>query len=202
MPRSKRADRRLGVFMLSGLVKTSAFLAFAAMLAGTYLSNPDNSKAALRATDGLLSGAEAPTSGLQRAAATPVEAPRPSLGYGREELKPDAAGQYQTTVEFEGTTIPMLVDTGATLISLTYDDAAKIGHAPAPADFTLPVQTANGMAKAASLTLREVRLGTLMVTNVSALVPRDIKGESLLGMSFLKKLGGFEVASGNLVLRQ
>jgi aspartyl protease family protein len=137
------------------------------------------------------------------AAAPPASPGTPAAsGYGRVELRPDSAGQYRTDVEIEGRRIPMLVDTGATLVSLTFDDALKLGMAPAPADYTADIRTANGMAKAARITLREIRVGTLLVADVPALVmPRNISGTSLLGMSFLKKLGGFEIASGTLILR-
>ena len=50
--------------------------------------------------------------------------------------------------------------------------------------------------------LREVRLGTLSVRDVDAIVFKEnIKVTSLLGMSFLQKLK-FEVADNTLVLRQ
>jgi aspartyl protease family protein len=131
-------------------------------------------------------------------------APQSSGGvsYGRVELRPDAGGQYHADVEIEGQRIPMLVDTGATLVSLTYADASRLGVAPAPADYKVDVHTANGVAKAARVSLREVRVGTLQVRDVQALVmPRDVRGTSLLGMSFLQRLGGFQIASGTLVLR-
>ncbi len=186
--------------MFGGLIKIVVGAGFFAMVAGIYLSDPRNSQSAAHMADGLVT--RGPSAAPVRAP-PPVAAPVQRIGYGREEIAADSVGQYHATVEFEGNSIPMLVDTGATLVALTYADADKLGYAPAPADYTVPVQTANGLAKAASLKLREVRLGTLMVSDVPALVmPREITGVSLLGMSFLKKLGGFEIASGKLVMRQ
>jgi aspartyl protease family protein len=190
--------------MVNGVIKSAAGVALLAMVGASYLSDATGKGEAngSSAVGGVL--ASAPSS-----QAIPTSAPstsRPvvqSLGYGREQLKPDAGGQYRANVEIEGRLLPMLVDTGATLVSLTYDDAEKLGYAPAPADFTVPVQTANGLSKAANLTLREARLGTLMVSDVPAIIlPKGITGVSLLGMSFLKKLGGFEIASGDLIMRQ
>ena len=64
------------------------------------------------------------------------------------------------------------------------------------------MSTANGPAKAAKLLLREVRVDNLLVRGVPSLImPESVVGTSLLGMTFLQRLGGFEVASGNLVLR-
>ena len=193
-----------GYSMVNGVIKSAAGVAILAVVGASYLSDATGKGDAKG-----FSGVGGWFSAAPSQQPTPATAPSPSrpvvqsLGYGREQLKPDAGGQYHANVEIEGRLLPMLVDTGATLVSLTYDDAEKLGYTPAPADFTVPVQTANGLSKAANLTLREARLGTLMVSNVPAIVlPRGINGVSLLGMSFLKKLGGFEIASGDLVMRQ
>jgi len=174
-----------------------------AAIAGVYLSH--QAPAAVPsggAAPGLLSSLFGGSSPSAPMAVRPVAAPPSALGFGRIELPPDRGGQYHADVEIEGRTVPMLVDTGATLISLTAADAQRLGLSPAPADYTANVLTANGQAKAAPVTLREVRVGNLLVRNVAALVlPQGITGTSLLGMSFLQRLGGFEIASGNLVLR-
>ncbi|MBN9060983.1 MAG: TIGR02281 family clan AA aspartic protease [Rhizobiales bacterium] len=137
---------------------------------------------------------------VQPAAAAP-EPPR--SGYGSVTLDAGPGGHYQADVEIYGRRLPMLVDTGATIIALTERDARSVGVNPAPADYTIAVSTANGVARAAPVTLREVRIRNIAVYDVQAVVmPRDAMGRSLLGMSFLKKLRGFGVESGRLVLRQ
>lgn len=141
-------------------------------------------------------------SGVQATPALQTSALNVSTGYGGVDLKADSGGQFHANVEIDGQHIAMLVDTGATLISLTSDDASRLGIRPSPADYTISVQTANGIAKAARVTLPEVRLGTLTVRKADAIVmPRDVKGASLLGMSFLQKVK-FEIAGGALQLRQ
>ncbi len=159
----------------------------------------------LAAVGGIYLAHKAPVASDSRPSvqAAEVEMPiRASQGYGQVELRADAGGQYHANVDVEGIRIPMLVDTGATFLALTFDDAQRLGLTPASADYTVDVMTANGHAKAAKTTLREVRLGTLLVSGVPALIlPRDTHGMSLLGMSFLKKLGGFQIASGTLVLK-
>ena len=199
--------------MVDNSVKAVVVIALGGALAAGWLSNnPEQGKALLA----MMRGADpAP------AAAAPVHASQPlfpsapprqqatraapivSAGYGREELKADQGGQFQSDVEIEGSRIHMLVDTGATFVSLSYEDAEKLGFSPAPADYTVTTHTANGIVMNAKMNLREVRLGTLMVSNVPAVVmPKNVRGVSLLGMSFLKKLGGFEVASDTLIMRQ
>lgn len=137
-------------------------------------------------------------SATRRPATTPTRA----VGYGRIEIAPDAAGHYNASVSIEGRTLSMLVDTGATFVSLSFEDAERIGVFPMPSDWVVPVMTASGTLKGARATLRHVSIGTISASDVPALVlPRGATNVSLLGMSFLRKLGGFEVANGNLVLR-
>lgn len=141
---------------------------------------------------------------VQAASARPagVSAPQ-GIGYGKVELRADRAGHYTATVEIDGRSIPMLVDTGATTVALRSEDAQALGRRPAPSEFTIPISTANGTVFAAPVRLPEVRLGSLRATDVAALVLKPgMTDRSLLGMSFLRKLGGFEVASGTLILKQ
>ena len=114
------------------------------------------------------------------------------VSYGRVELAPDRFGQYHAEVEIDGKRLAMLVDTGASFVALTYADAAAVGIRPMPSDFNIRMATANGMASAAEVRLREVRLDTIDVGDVPAIVmPQGVAATSLLGMSFLKKLGEF-----------
>ena len=137
------------------------------------------------------------------AASAPIPEVADPSGGAKVELRANPQGHFLAEVEIENRTLPMLVDTGATIIALTPEDADRIGIRPARFDYTVAVSTANGMAKAAPVRLRDVRIGRLLVRDVEALVmPPHAMGQSLLGMSFLKKLSGFEVASGTLVLRQ
>lgn len=138
------------------------------------------------------------------ASASPAQPlPRASAGFGAVDLPPEQGGHYFAPVEIEGTRLRMMVDTGATVVALSADDAEKIGLRPMPADFSVPVQTANGVAYAARARLREARIGTIALRDVDALVlPRAVASQSLLGMSFLKRLSGFGYEAGRLVLRQ
>ncbi len=117
-------------------------------------------------------------------------------------LQQDLRGHYTAHPEVEGRTLRMLVDTGATLCALSQEDAERIGVRVAPGDFTKTVTTANGALRVAPVRLREVRLGGIRLRDVEAVVvPRGQLGTSLLGMSFLRGLKGFEMASGRLTLR-
>lgn len=121
---------------------------------------------------------------------------------GRVEIAADSMGQFSAQVEIDGRRLKMLVDTGATFISLSHEDAASLGLRLPPSAYTTPLATANGELRAARTTLRNVRVNGITAYDVQAIVlPRGASSVSLLGMSFLSKLGGFEVARGNLILK-
>ena len=61
------------------------------------------------------------------------------------------------------------------------------------------VNTANGVARMAPVTLREVRIDQLSVYDVPAAVIENLN-ISLLGMSFLKRLQGYEMRDGKLTI--
>lgn len=137
------------------------------------------------------------------AQAAPIRA---SLPVRQDEIRisADTLGQFQTDVEVNGARIPrMLIDTGATLIALSYEDAAAAGIFPAPADYKYQVTTANGVAHVAKVRLMDVRIGRIVVHGVDAVVgERGALSGSLLGMTFLSRLSKFSVESGALLLRQ
>ncbi|WP_342359262.1 retropepsin-like aspartic protease family protein [Terrarubrum flagellatum] len=154
---------------------------------------------------------EAQTPSREKGGATSVAiakqseaAPTPSRasGFGAVSLPPGPGGHYHANVEIDGRRLPMLVDTGASVVALTLDDARSIGVDPSPSDYTIPLATANGMAKGARVMLREVRIENISARDVAAVVlPRGVTGRSLLGMSFLSKLRGFEVVDGKMLLK-
>jgi aspartyl protease family protein len=112
-------------------------------------------------------------------------------------------GQYVTEARINGREVTMLVDTGASQIALPEDLARKIGIFLQPSDYKTPVQTANGIARAAATSLRELRLGPIRLKNVDALVLEDgLLSTPLLGMSALGKLERFDISNDTLILVQ
>jgi aspartyl protease family protein len=97
----------------------------------------------------------------------------------------------------------MMVDTGASLVILSREDARRIGINPAATDFQAKVSTANGIVPVAQVVLKEVAVGEITVRNVPAAVfPDSTLRVGLLGMSFLSKLSNVQVAGGRLVLNR
>jgi clan AA aspartic protease (TIGR02281 family) len=108
-------------------------------------------------------------------------------------------GHFVIAAEVNGAPVRFLVDTGASLVFLTPDDASAVGFAPRDLDYTQRVNTANGMVRVAPVVLREVRIDDLALDNVRAAVVEHL-GQSVLGMSFLDRLNGFTMRGGLLTL--
>jgi aspartyl protease family protein len=111
-------------------------------------------------------------------------------------------GHFTATVDINGKSISMIVDTGASSIVLRPEDARKAGIDPDALTYRLPVLTANGRTVAARVRLKEVAIGPLDRTEVDALVARPgALTQSLLGMSFLSRLRSYEFSGDFLTLR-
>lgn len=111
-------------------------------------------------------------------------------------------GHYEADVTIDGTPLRMLVDTGASSVVLSYEDAMRLGINPDNLVFSIDVSTANGRARAAPVTLREVAIGPILRGTVRGMVTEQGRLEqSLLGMSFLETLGSIEITRDELRLK-
>ena len=114
----------------------------------------------------------------------------------------DYRGHYHVYPTVDAFRVRMLVDTGASVVALTAQDARALGINLRPADYRMAMNTANGVVRGARVNLREVRLGDILLRNVEAVVlPEGALSISLLGTSFLGKLRGYEVQTGKMILR-
>lgn len=111
-------------------------------------------------------------------------------------------GHFEAEVEINGKTVSMLVDTGASAVSLSWEDAREVGLNPENLNYSATVTTANGEASAAPVKLAQITLGTISRRNVPALVATEGRLEqSLLGMSFLATLGSLRMQDDEMRLR-
>lgn len=171
------AARNLGVWLLIIVV-----------LSAVFVFKDDAQNFASRLTAGLIPG---------RAATMVDEAGRRSaiLYMGQN-------GHYQADATINGVAIPMMIDTGATTIALSYEDADRIGLNPAGLSFTGTVMTANGPARTAYVTLPEVEVAGIRRMNVTAGIAEQGKlGRSLLGMNFLSSLRSFSFSNNEMTLQ-
>jgi aspartyl protease family protein len=112
------------------------------------------------------------------------------------------SGHFEARVLVNGKPIHAVVDTGASSIVLTSNDAITAGINPATLNYTVPVATANGSAKAAAVRTDEIAIGGIVRNNMTVLVaaPGSL-WQSLLGMNFIGSLSGFDVRGDRMILR-
>lgn len=141
----------------------------------------------------------------QDAEAVAEDEPSPAStdSFGDVTLRATDGGHFETIAEVNGRDVDVMVDTGATMVALTYEDAERAGIFLTPADFTQRVSTANGVAKIAPVELASVSIGGITIRNVrGAVSERGNLHKTLLGMTFLGRLSRVEMRRNDLVLHE
>lgn len=121
-------------------------------------------------------------------------------GAAHIEVPRSADGHYYLSLQISGTPVNFIVDTGASDVVLSRDDAQRIGLAPDTLTYLGRAGTANGMVRTARVTLRDVRLGPLQDDRLTAWVSEGEMPGSLLGMAYLDRFDRIEIAGGRLIL--
>jgi aspartyl protease family protein len=116
------------------------------------------------------------------------------------ELTRDANGYFYADVQINGAPVHMVVDTGATVIALSRNDAQMAGLATSIGMNDVIGQGADGVVKGEQVTLDRVTLGAKTVEAVPAIVLSN-GGQSLLGQSFLSKFASVKIEGDKMVLR-
>jgi aspartyl protease family protein len=179
------------------VLKSAAIISVAAVAAGYYISHSESRLKLANLAPAARSGSGLTFSSKPEAPAAPMRSGATAV------LTQDRSGHYFARVESRGVTLNMVVDTGATLVSLTAEDARALGIYPLSSDYNIPTMTANGKAFSARVKLDMVRIEGVLVYDVDALVAQPGAQEiSLLGMSFLRKLASYQAEQGRLVLHQ
>jgi aspartyl protease family protein len=120
---------------------------------------------------------------------------------GSAALDRSADGHWRADSRVNGRKVELLVDTGATMVVLTHDDARTAGIDVRNLRYSERVRTANGVTRAALVKLERVQVGQVRVRDVEALVVERGLSMSLLGMSFLSRLEQFHVRGQTLRLQ-
>lgn len=118
---------------------------------------------------------------------------------GSLEIPRAQDGHYYPVAEVDGTRVRFMVDTGATNIVLTQEDARRIGIDPGSLVYDAVAQTANGPVRSARVRLDSLKVGPFEDRGVTAWVNEGEMFGSLLGMDYLR---GFSVTidKGTMVL--
>lgn len=113
------------------------------------------------------------------------------------------SGHFDVDTLINGTHVSMLADTGATLVTLTSEDARRIGIDVNALAYDIPLRTANGVTHGASIDIDEIEVGGILVRKVAAIVSQpNALHRSLLGMSYFREIGSFQLSGDQLVLRE
>ena len=110
-------------------------------------------------------------------------------------------GLFYVDASVNGQTIRFLVDTGASMIVLTAEDAERAGVSPDRASFTRVAETAGGKSRMAGVTLAHMRVGETSASAVPAVVAGEGLGVSLLGQNWLSHLASVTIEGDRMVLR-
>jgi aspartyl protease family protein len=116
------------------------------------------------------------------------------------ELQRQANGHFYADVQINGSTVHVLVDTGASGIALSRDDAQRAGLAVSAGMFNVIGEGADGDVHGEFVTLDRVSLGNTTAESVPAVI-LDAGEQSLLGQSFLSKFQAVEIKGDTMVLR-
>jgi aspartyl protease family protein len=112
-------------------------------------------------------------------------------------------GHFEVTARVGARRVPFMVDTGATVVALTWDTARDLGLASSSDSMDVPISTANGSVNAKLVTIPRLEIDSLDLSEVRAVVlPRGALDKNLLGMSFLSRLKRFAVDHQTLVMEQ
>jgi aspartyl protease family protein len=117
-------------------------------------------------------------------------------------LRKEGDGHFWATAYVNKRPVKFLVDTGASLVALTREDARKIGLNTDTLKANTKVRTAAGQIDAALATVDVIEIDGVTIKNVSAVVIEKGLEHSLLGMSFLNRLQGWDVTANAIVIRQ
>ena len=118
------------------------------------------------------------------------------------EIARASGGGFSVAAQVNGARIPMVLDTGASAVVLTQEAAKAAGLPLEVLNYSVNVDTANGRARAAPVTLDRLSIGDITERSVPALVAQDGQlRTSLLGMTFLNRLESWEVRGDKLMMR-
>ena len=120
---------------------------------------------------------------------------------GAVRVRAHRDGHFYVDSRVNGQDVRFLIDTGASVVALSPADAERIGFHRAQLNFSQRLHTAGGIVRAAPVVIRSLQLGDIRLTNVRAVVNEESLPHSLLGISALERLSGYEVRDGTMTLK-
>lgn len=119
---------------------------------------------------------------------------------GALDIPRDPNGHFYADVDINGTKVHMLIDTGATGVALSREDARSAGIATSIGMPNVVGEGADGSIHGEYVTVDRMSLGDVSAEKMDALVLNS-GGQSLLGQSFLAKFASVEIHGDTMTLR-
>jgi aspartyl protease family protein len=116
-------------------------------------------------------------------------------------ISESANGDYFVYGTVGGTPVKFVVDTGASDIVLSPEDARRAGIDLDRLNFDHSYETANGIGRGAAFTVPSLTVGGVALSDVAVSINQTNMGSSLLGMTFLRRLKSFGFSDRKLLLR-
>lgn len=108
-------------------------------------------------------------------------------------------GHFYVRTTVNNQSLKFMIDTGASDVAISAEDAKKIGIDPATLKYTKEYSTANGITRAAPIMLNSIKIGPAVITKVKAHINEGKLDVSLLGMSVISRFKSFRI-DGNLLI--
>jgi aspartyl protease family protein len=143
---------------------------------------------------------EAPATRAERETVPAAAATHPGRagGLAAQELVRAPDGHFYADAQVNGAPIRFMVDTGATAVALTREDAQRAGLQLGPERSV--ARGVGGLVEVIPVTVDRIALGGLEARHVRAAVVEDLD-VSLLGQSFLSQVGSVEIRGDRMVMR-
>ncbi|MFC4292099.1 TIGR02281 family clan AA aspartic protease [Sphingorhabdus arenilitoris] len=109
-------------------------------------------------------------------------------------------GHFSLVAEINGRSVPFLIDSGATITTLSSESAQAAGVEFDRSDYPVIVSTANGRAKSWRATVGNMKVETISLDNLNVHVSDNLGEVNLLGMNFLDQLGSWRVQGDKMIL--
>ena len=119
---------------------------------------------------------------------------------GKIQIQKSLDDHFYLMAKVNGKKVLFLIDTGATTTTLTEKDARRIGLDVNDLKYNQIIQTANGTTFSADAKIESFEIDNFQMNDLWVLVNKNLSGNSLLGMNFLKNLKGYEVFDDKMIL--
>jgi aspartyl protease family protein len=127
-------------------------------------------------------------------------ATNPAWSGGEMVLEREDDGHFYATVQIDGSDYRMLVDTGASMVALTGEDAQNMGLSWDPNGLAPVARGVGGTVMGVPVKLEDIAVGDFEAHDVEAVIIPDGLSVSLLGQSFLRHVPKVDIAGNNLTL--